>query len=63
MGKFLVNIPDDSLDRLRCLSQQTGVPVSEYIRKGIDTILNPGSTQLVISGTLASGCVMLVMRG
>lgn len=63
MGKFLCNIPDDRLETLRSLSSATGTPVSEYIRRAVDSYLCPAGGQLVVSGSLISGCVVLVMRG
>ena len=63
MGRYILTLPDDQLSRLRDLSSQTGVPMAEYVRRGLDMVLSPSSAQMVISGNLASGCVMLVMRG
>lgn len=63
MSRFIFTLHEEKLKALRRLSQDTGIPISHYLRQAIDSILdNKIPCGLVMSGSVASGYVM-IMRG
>lgn len=61
MVKFLFNLPTEQLDDLRRFSQDTGSPVAECIRQGINLLLQSQvPCGVIVSGAIASGFIVLV---
>jgi hypothetical protein len=62
MGKYLLNLPDDDLERLRNLSASTGLPVAACVREAVRSWLGqetPCGVQMS-GGQIVSGTAMLV---
>ena len=61
MAKFLFVIPDDQLEQLRAMSENTGISMGQYIRMGINHVLNNQiPCSVIISGSIVSGHIFMV---
>ncbi len=64
VAKFLLKLPDDTLDALRDLSQATGTPVTHYINRAVDQFLDGRQgCGVFVSGQIASGVVLVLRAG
>ena len=61
MAKVLVNVSGGPLESLRSMSDETGIPVSRFIRQAIDDfIASQQPCQLVMSGSIVSGKIFVL---
>lgn len=61
MARFLFSLPDEQLEGLRSLSSGTGVPIAQFLRQAVDSILHgQTSCNVVVSGCIASGVIMMI---
>ncbi len=61
MSKILVNVSGVPLESLRSMSEETGIPVSRFIRQAIDNFLaGQQPCQLVMSGNIVSGKIVVL---
>ena len=62
MGRYIFTLPDEKIEALKQLSDDTGVPISRMMRDMVDTLLtNKLPCGIVLSGQIVSGFLM-VMR-
>ncbi len=64
MPNYLVNLTSGQLQALRELSAATNVPMSCYVRQGIDLVLSGRvPVDFAISGTVVSGTALVIRAG
>lgn len=62
MGRYIFTLPDEKIEALKQLSNDTGIPISRMMRDMVDTLLNNRIPYgVVLSGQIVSGFLM-VMR-
>lgn len=61
MSKILINVSGGPLESLRSMSEETGIPVSRFIRQAIDDFISSQQPcQLVVSGNIVSGKIVVL---
>lgn len=61
MPKFLLNLSDQEMERLKEKSEQTGAPMSYFVRQGLKVVLGCDAFvhQSMVSGQMTTGTFIL----
>ncbi len=63
MPRFILSMSEEQHSQLLSFSQQTGIPAAECVRRSLSLLFAGNETgQVVVSGAIASGCILMVMR-